>query len=224
MALEPDLLVRFVGHAAFALRAADGSRVVVDPWDNSEERRWFAHDFPQTQCDVLVMTHGHSDHGGEHRVTTVHGTVRTPGTVEYGGIRVRAIADAHARESGDNMIVVVEAGDTRFVHVGDNRAEVPDELVEEVGAVDMLVVPVEDTRHLLEFEEVDRLVAAFRPGVVVPNHYRHLAISAETNVLGTCEEWLATQKRVRRVEGEVALDRKMFPAETEVWVLEPSGS
>ena len=221
MAVDPDLYVRFIGHAAFLLRSQDGTRVVIDPWDNSEERTWFASPFPQTQCEILAMTHGHSDHVGEHRVTVVRETVRTPDTVEQGGIRVRALADAHARGWGDNMLVVVEAGDTRFVHAGDNRAEVPDDLVEEIGAVDMLVVPVEDTRHLLEFEEVDRLIAAFRPGVVVPNHYKHPAISADTNVLGTCDEWLATQKRVQRVEGEVALDRKAFPTETEVWVLDP---
>ena len=216
-----DLVVHFLGHAAFLLRSEDGTRVLLDPWDNSEERHWFADPFPQIQCDVLAMSHGHSDHVGEHRVTVVHETVREPASVARGGIRVRAFADAHARGWGDNMIIAVEAGETRFVHLGDNRAEVPDELIEEIGAVDMLAVPIEDTRHLLEFEEVDRLVAAFRPGVVVPMHYGHPSISADTMALGPCDEWLAGQKRVRHLEGEISLDRKAFPEEPEVWVLEP---
>ena len=217
-----DLVVRYLGHAAFLLRSGDGTRLLLDPFDNEEDAPpWFANPFPQVQCDLLVMTHGHFDHSGEHRVTVVGETLRAPGEVVMGAMRVRGIADVHAKWPGDNMIVAVEAGDTRFVHVGDNRAEVPDEVVEAIGAVDLLAVHVDDEHHLFEFEEVDRLIAAFRPGVVVPMHYRHPSISADTTEVGPCDEWLATQKRVRRIEGEVSLDRKAFPEETEIWVLEP---
>lgn len=220
--METDLYIRYIGHAAFLLRDRDGARLLIDPWDNEEDAPpWFAHPFPQMQVDLLARSHTHFDHHGEHRVTVVHESLLEPGAVSYGGIRVRGIADVHAKYGGDNMIIVVEAGDARLVHMGDNRADVPSAIVDDIGAVDMLIVHVDDATHLQDFASVDRVVDAFKPGVVVPNHYRHPAISAPTTEVGPIDEWLATQKRVKRFEGEVALSRKGFPDEPEVWVLEP---
>jgi len=218
----PDLVVRYLGHSAFMLRSSAGTRLLLDPFDNEEDAApWFTHPFPQVQCDLLAMTHGHFDHSAEHRVTVVGDTLRSPGEISMGDVSVRGIADVHARGGGDNMIVVVEAAEARFVHIGDNRAEIPDEIVDEMGAVDMLALHVDDTRYFLEFEDVDRVIKAFRPGVVVPIHYRHPKISTETTEVGPCDEWLATQNHVKRMQGEVSLDRKAFPEETEIWVLEP---
>ena len=217
----PDLIVRYLGHAAFVLRSSGGTTAVIDPYDNEEdEDPWFLHPMPQVNTDLLVMTHGHFDHHAQHRAVAVE-TLDELGTVSRGDIRIRSFLDVHARIDYPNMIVAIEAGDTRFCHIGDNRAEIPEEIVEEIGAVDMLCVHVDDTRYFLEFEDVDRVVKAFRPGVVVPIHYRQPEISAETTEVGPIVEWLTTQRHVKRKTGEVALDRKAFPNETEVWVLEP---
>lgn len=221
MDTTPDLVVRYLGHAAFVLRSAGGTTAVIDPYDNEEgEDPWFLHPMPQVQTDLLVMTHGHFDHSAEHRTVAAE-TLSEPGTIARGDIRIRAFGDGHARIDYPNMIVAIEAGDTRFCHIGDNRAEIPEEIVDEIGAVDMLCVHVDDTRYFLEFDEVDRVIKAFRPGVVVPIHYRQPEISAETTEVGPIIEWLTTQPRAKRKPGEVALDRKTFPEETEVWVLEP---
>lgn len=220
--MNPDLYIRFIGHAAFLLRAADGTRLLIDPWDNEEDAPpWFAHPFPQMQVDLLARSHTHFDHHGEHRVTVVHDSVLEPGTATYGDITVRGIPDVHAKYGGDNMLIVVEAGDARVVHMGDNRAEVPSAIVDDIGAVDVLVVHVDDNTHLQDFDAVQRMIDAFKPGVVVPNHYAHPAISAPTTEVGPIVDWLATQHRVKRLEGEIELARKAFPDETEIWVMEP---
>jgi L-ascorbate metabolism protein UlaG (beta-lactamase superfamily) len=222
VAVDPDFYIRYLGHAAFLLRSPDGARLLVDPWDNEEDAPpWFANPFPQMQVDLLARSHEHFDHHGEHRVTVVHDTLLEPGTITFGEIGVRGIADEHAKYGGDNMVIVVEAGDARFVHMGDNRAEIPSAIVDHIGAVDMLVVHVDDNTHLQDFDAVDRMIDAFKPGVVVPNHYQHPAISAPTTEVGPIDEWLASQKRVKRFEGEIALSRKGFPDETEIWVFEP---
>jgi L-ascorbate metabolism protein UlaG (beta-lactamase superfamily) len=224
--VEPDLAVRFLGHAAFLLRSSGGTTALIDPYDNEEgENPWFVHPMPQTHSDLLVMTHGHFDHSAEHRTVATE-TLREPGEIARGEIRIRGFGDRHARIDYDNMIVAIEAGATRFCHIGDNRAEIPAEIIDAIGAVDMLAVHVDDTRYFLEFEDVDRVIKAFRPGVVVPIHYRQPGISAETTEVGPCDEWLATKPkpRVKKISGEVSLDRKAFPDETEVWVLEPMPS
>jgi L-ascorbate metabolism protein UlaG (beta-lactamase superfamily) len=219
--VKPDLAVRFLGHAAFLLRSSGGTTALIDPYDNEEGADpWFVHPMPQTQSDLLAMTHGHFDHSAEHRTVAVE-TLREPGEIARGEIRIRGFGDRHARIDYDNMIVVIEAGATRFCHIGDNRADIPAEIIDAIGAVDMLAVHVDDTRYFLEFQDVDRVIEAFRPGVVVPIHYRQPGISAETTEVGPCDEWLTTRGRVKHMSGEVSLDRKAFPDETEIWVLEP---
>ncbi|MGH2793598.1 MAG: MBL fold metallo-hydrolase [Actinomycetota bacterium] len=219
--MEPDFVVRYIGHSAFLLRSAGGTTVLIDPYDNEEgEPPWFVHPMPQIQADLLAVTHAHFDHNAEHRTVAVE-TLREPGEIARGDIRIRAFAEGHARIDFPNMIISIEAGSTRFVHIGDNRAEIPEAIIDEIGAVDMLAVHVDDTRYFLEFDDVDRVIKTFRPGVVVPMHYRHPEISAETTEVGPCEEWLATRSKVKRPSGEVSLDRKTFPEETEIWVLGP---
>src|SRR5207248_4911686 len=60
--LMADASLTWLGHASFRLDTPGGKRVYVDPWfDNPKcpdsERE-------PDRCDVIVVTHGHSDHTG----------------------------------------------------------------------------------------------------------------------------------------------------------------
>src|SRR2546421_770120 len=58
----PDVPVTWLGHASFRLDSPDGKRIYVDPWlDNPKCPE---NEKEPERCDVIALTHGHSDHVG----------------------------------------------------------------------------------------------------------------------------------------------------------------
>jgi L-ascorbate metabolism protein UlaG (beta-lactamase superfamily) len=54
--------VRWLGHAAFLIEGADGTRVALDPFIGNNPK--FPKGFEYGRLDVLAATHGHFDHFG----------------------------------------------------------------------------------------------------------------------------------------------------------------
>ena len=190
----PTVTVTYIGHAAFLWTAPDGTRVVVDPYQDPEGRpAWFEHDFPHIMADLVVSTHDHFDHNAVDRVAGSPAVLAGPGAFETPGISVTAVPEVHAGKwVMPNSLVVLESAGVKFVHCGDNRADVSPEARYGVGAADVGMVPVDDSLHLLSREEVWRLAMTFSPRVVVPMHYLLPGVVAPASTLLGIEGWLAS--------------------------------
>ena len=201
----------------------------MDPFDNDERRpwtRWFAAPMPAVRCDYVLTTHDHFDHRAVHRVTAGT-TVRDACDVSGPGLRILGVADEHVPGHGppgmSNVVFLIEAGGVRCCHWGDNRADPPRSVVEQLGRVDILMVPVDDSRHLLQYAEIDAIVEAVNPRVIVPMHYFHPSVSDPQSPLGAIDEWLNGQTCARRsIPGAIELAPQLSPEERQIWVLAPT--
>ncbi len=121
-----------------------------------------------------------------------------------------------------NTIFVVELEGVRYAHIGDNRHDVPDADRRDLGRVDVLMVTVDDSNHLLSSEQVDNLVAKLDPRVVVPMHYYIEGLTTVESTLKAPDGWLASQTGVRRLQSpNLGLRADDLPEEREVWVFPP---
>ena len=68
-----------------------------------------------------------------------------------------------------NVICVVETGGVRHCHVGDNRAGFATDALERFGGIGVLLLPADDSAHLVDFGEVEALIERLGPRVVIPN-------------------------------------------------------
>ncbi len=64
MAIGRDTSITWLGHATFKLQTPGGKTVIIDPWVQSNPA------CPDAQkqvdrCDLMLITHGHSDHMGD---------------------------------------------------------------------------------------------------------------------------------------------------------------
>ena len=113
--------------------------------------------------------------------------LRTPGEFSTGDLQVRGVRDLHSGASRlrdfPNVMFRLETSDVSFLHIGDNRSDWPAEVARDVGKVDVLMVTVDDSIHLLTYDEVDSLVQRLEPRVVIPMHYFIPGISASDNDL-----------------------------------------
>ncbi|MCH8281875.1 MAG: MBL fold metallo-hydrolase [Chloroflexi bacterium] len=224
----PVLTVTYYGHCAFLWETAQGARVLVDPYRNREDRYWFTREFPQVPCDLGLITHAHFDHDAAGRLPESASLLRMPGELRYRDLYVRGIGDLHSNPRGTlpdfpNVMFRLEAGGLRFLHIGDNRADWPAEVAESVGQVDVLMVTVDDSNHLLTYEEVDSLIDRLSPRVVIPMHYQIPGLMPDCAGLRPPDGWLATQQRVKRLgRHSTTFSGQDLPDSTEIWVFEPS--
>jgi L-ascorbate metabolism protein UlaG (beta-lactamase superfamily) len=210
---DAALTIEYIAHASFVVESSGGTRVLLDPYADAV---WLGYTFPRTvQYDVVAITHPHYDHdGGEFRGLDTpwpEGTpvYRDPGRHEVGDVRLEGLnakhADPYGKEFGQkNVVWVLEADGIRIAHIGDNGPLTP-QLVEAMGRIDVLMLPIDGEEHILTYDAVGRILEEVRPRYVVPMHYRiaELEPGDGPSDLGPIEPWLEGREGVRRLGSNV---------------------
>ena len=85
------------------------------------------------------------------------------------------------------------------------------------------MVTVDDSIHLLTYDEVDGLINRLQPRVVIPMHYAIPGITSAECELLPPEQWLERQQTVRRLDSHQAdFSQERLPNSTEVWLFQPA--
>ncbi len=217
----------YFGHCAFRWETPGDVTAIIDPYRNQADRYWFTRLFPELRCDLGLISHAHFDHDAVERLPEAASILRSAGEFTIGDLQIRGVADLHSGASRlrdfPNVMFRLEADGVRYLHIGDNRSEWPPEVSHAIGDIDVLMVTVDDSNHLLTPEQVDSLVQRLRPSVVVPMHYAIPELNGADCHLLPPERWLASQRNVRRLETDhVELSAGRLPRETEVWLFQPA--
>ena len=127
---------------------------------------------PQGQIDVTLKTHT-SEKDRDSASDTV--LLDSPGEYDVRGIPVLGFPSFRDEESGalrgKNTIFVLQSEDMTLCHLGALGHELSSSLVEKIGHVDILFVPV-GNHDTLAVRRIDELVRKIEPAIVVPMHYR----------------------------------------------------
>ena len=216
--------VRYLGHCAFLFEEATGESLLIDPFGNGDSERdyWFLKPFPSLEVDLAAVTHDHFDHNALDALPDGVPTMNGEGVRQVGNTTIAGVSDIHSGTSGragmENIIYVVEHEEVRYCHIGNNRHDIPDDAVARLGKVDVLMVTVDDSCHLLTYDEVNSLVETLSPRVVIPMRYYVEGLTApESGLLGP-DAWTRTQSPRRPLRRpSFRIDRRGMPYEREVW-------
>ena len=216
--------VTYLGHAAFLFEDESGERALIDPFGNDEENYWFLKSFPPLEVDLVAVTHDHFDHNAVEALPGGTTVMVDPGARRVGNTTVTGVRDLHSGSSGQagmaNVIYLVEHEGVRYCHVGDNRHDIPDDVAQQLGKVDVLMTPADDSCHLLTFDEVDALVSELDPKIVIPMHYYIDGLTTVESTLEGPDGWVRKQSPRRTVrQPRMRIDRRGLPYEREVWTV-----
>ena len=217
----------YFGHCAFRWETPGGVTVMADPYRNQAGRYWFTRLFPEVHSDLGLISHAHFDHDAVDRLPEAASILRMPGELAVSDLQVRGIGDFHSGSSRlsdfPNVMFRLEVGGVSFLHIGDNRADWPPEVARAVGDVDVLMVTVDDSIHLLSYDEVDGLINRLQPRVVIPMHYAIPGITSDECELLPPERWLERQQTVRRLDSHHKdFSAGALPSQTEIWLFQPA--
>lgn len=170
--------LKWYGHAAFLITAADGTRILTDPY-NAE----VGYPVPLGEADFVTVSHDHADHNSLQNVPGKHEVIKGPGDHSAGAVAVKGVATCHddcgGSKRGKNTVYTFdlpEGSETvRVCHLGDLGHQLSPEQLAELGAVDVLIIPTGGT-YTLDPAGAAQQVAAIKPRLVVPMHWRTPAL------------------------------------------------
>lgn len=165
--------ITFLGHSSFLIESAGGVSIVTDY--NSSIR-------PPFTPDVATMNNAHSTHytttPDPKIVHLLPGWGTAGGEARHdvllGDVRVRNIPTAvHGRsgsQTNSNSIFVFEVGDLCIAHLGHLHQQVTDQILAELGQIDVVLVPIDGTWTMAQ-EEMVEVIRRIGASVVIPMHY-----------------------------------------------------
>lgn len=137
-----------------------------------------------------------------------HFIVQEPGEYELGSIMTQGISTrAHTDHEGEETAVILKfvVERTTIGVLGHVHPDISDKVLEELGMVDILFIPVGGNGYTLDAQAAIRLSQKIDPRIVIPTHYEDKDLNFEVPQT-TLETFLAELKQ--EVETEDSLKIK----------------
>ncbi len=213
--------LKWLGHSAFLLISAGGTRIVTDPYKPGCFDGAVGYGPVRESCDGVTVSHDHDDHNAWQQLPGKPRLVRGPGEFRVGDVAIKGFDTAHDEASGAkrgrNTAYRFDLDGLRVLHCGDLGEDLGPDATRAIGPVEVLLVPV-GGHFTIGAVQAHRLRAALGARVTVPMHFKTAKL--DFPVAGV-EEFLRGQERVRRIGGtEAEVCAAGLPREPEIWVLE----
>lgn len=208
------------GLSCFRLTQRGMATVVTDPYGSSTG-------LPQLKlkADIVTISHDSPGHASLESVRKGYRALASPGEYEIGGVFITGIVlDGGKKGDGNddrrNILFMFEYEDVTVVHLGDLSSVPSQSQIEDLGTVDVAMVPVGGGTALSPAEAAET-ISLIEPSLVIPMHYK---TGKEKLELGTVDPFLS-EMGVSNAEPEPSLKitKSSLSEETQVVLLERSG-
>ncbi|MCX7928313.1 MAG: MBL fold metallo-hydrolase [Patescibacteria group bacterium] len=176
--------ITYLGHSSFKLKGKSAT-VVTDPFDPA----FVGIKFPTTEADIVCVSHQHADHNYLQGVANAKKVIDAPGEYEVMGVSFLGFPSYHDDKKGElrgkNTIFVIEIDGFRIAHLGDLGHVLSDQLIEEMGSIDILLIPTGGV-YTIDSEVAAKVAQDIDAPIVVPMHYKSEGLSQ--SAFGMLEE------------------------------------
>ena len=185
------LNLTYLGHACFALEA-EGYRILLDP---------YAPDYVpglgrlELSANQVLCSHDHADHGWKEGIPAPLNEIPCPFTVQEMHV---FHDDQMGSLRGLNTIHIIDYNGIRVAHLGDLGHDLDDDQIEELGPLDVVLIPVGGT-YTLDCQQASDLVDRLQVKTVIPMHYRRGSVGFD--VLQTLQEFLILRPGYQEMPG-----------------------
>ncbi len=170
---------------------------------------------PPTEDDILLTTHGHSDHYNKRFVDSFPGQKLTmaAGDLSQDDVEIVSLPSAHnagdelSAEGATNYLFIIDVAGLRIVHFGDiGQDELTEEQLETLGEVDVAITQFVNSYSHMDLKNMKgfNLMDQVQPRLIVPTHFSSSALdlAAERWTGFVAETWPILIDRSMLVEDE----------------------
>jgi L-ascorbate metabolism protein UlaG (beta-lactamase superfamily) len=212
--------VKWLGHACFLITSRDGLRLITDPYAVGGGINYSP---INEAADVVLVSHGHDDHSN---ISTVKGkpeVVRSDGIKTTKYIQFKGVTTYHDEAKGGqrglNTIFCFTIDDIKLCHLGDLGHVLNREQINEIGAVDIIFVPVGGF-FTIDASAASQVCDQLGPKIIIPMHYKTPKC---TYPIAGVEDFLKGKNNVKRIDNsEVDFELENLPVTAEIVILQPA--
>lgn len=162
--------ITWYGLSCFRMMERGVASIVTDPYDNS-----IGLPEPNLRADIVTVSHDAPGHNALGAVKRYEHALTRPGEYEIGGVFITGVATyAPERPAEDvrlNVVFVFDFGNFTVAHLGDLDHVPSQSRIEELGPIDVLLVPV-GGGGALNSAQAAEVISLIEPSTVVPMHYK----------------------------------------------------
>ncbi len=183
--------INYIGHATFLLESPQSVRIATDYNDYVR---------PSAVPDIVTMNHAHSSHYTDHPDSAIKFVLRgwaedqKPARIDlqYKDVRVRNVPTNIRTWGGDtemhgNSIFVFEIANLCIAHLGHLHHTLTQQQLNEIGRIDVVMVPV-DGNYTLDLDGMVEVLHALKAPLMIPMHY-FSAFTLERFLARVRREW-----------------------------------
>jgi L-ascorbate metabolism protein UlaG (beta-lactamase superfamily) len=201
------MIITWYGQSCFRLEAKEGS-VLIDPFSKEIGLKP-----PRIKDDVVLVTHQHYDHNNIEDANPEAFIIQNPGEYENHGIAIQGIQSFHdnkeGTERGPNTIYTIKAEELNICHLGDLGHVLTDQQVEDIGDIDILIIPVGGV-YTIDGKTAVEVINQIEPKIVIPMHYK---VPGLTVALDGPEKFIKELGLTPEKVDKYKISKKLLPAE-----------
>lgn len=206
--------ITWLGHSCFRIKGKEAT-VITDPCAPS-----VGYSLGQLQVDIVTLSHLHPGHSYAEAITSEFKEIKGPGEYELKGVFITGIATFHDTERGaklgKNTVYLLEMDGLTLCHLGD-LGHLPDsELMEALGDVDLLFVPVGGVSTIAGATAAE-VIRRLAPKIAIPMHYKTPKLVKDLEPLDRFLKELGVKEQV--AQPKLSVNRSTLPLSTQVIVL-----
>lgn len=206
--------ITWLGHSCFRIKG-NQAIIITDPFPPD-----LGYTLGKQTADIVTVSHQHPSHSYVKGISGEPRVVKGPGEYEISGVLIIGIATFHdalkGQTKGKNTAYLMEIDGVAVCHLGDIGHVLSDEQVEEMGKVDVLMLPVGGA-STINAAMASEIVRKLEPRAVFPMHYKTPQLKRQ---LDPVEDFL---KEMGMGQSEprprLSITKSNLPISTQVFIL-----
>jgi L-ascorbate metabolism protein UlaG (beta-lactamase superfamily) len=205
------------GHACFRLKERNVT-LVTDPYDKT-----LGLPLIRPKADIVTISHDVPHHNYTAGVKGEFKVLDGPGEYEINGVFVTGIHLMAPKKKGShtpaaqNNIFVIYMDDLAICHLGDLSHVPTQSQVEDMGSIEVLLVPV-GGQNTLNAAQAAEVISLTEPNIVIPMHYQLPGLTVK---LDPVEKFLKEMGLSKSDKVEtLKLTKTGLPEETQIVLME----
>jgi L-ascorbate metabolism protein UlaG (beta-lactamase superfamily) len=206
--------ITWLGHSCFLIRGKEQT-IITDPYHPD-----LGYSLGEPEADIVTVSHFHPGHSYIEGVADEPKQIKSPGEYEIGGTFITGISTFHDNKKGElkgkNTIYVIETEGITLCHLGDLGHPLGPHLVEELGDVNILFLPVGEV-STIPVDTAVEIVRQLEPPIIIPMHYKTEAFTGNLSLVGK----FLDKMRIRELEAKpkLSITSSSLPTTTQTIVL-----
>jgi L-ascorbate metabolism protein UlaG (beta-lactamase superfamily) len=207
--------ISWLGHSCFKIKGRQAT-VITDPFSPD-----LGYSLGKPTATIVTVSHRHPGHCYTEGIGGNPRPVIGPGEYEISNVLIIGIATFHDEDRGNirgkNTIYLIEMDEVSVCHLGDLGHVLTDEQVEELGNVEVLMVPVGGV-STINASKAAEIVRQLEPKVVLPMHYKTPVINRELEPVDRFLKEIGAHDIAP--QAKLSLSKTNLPISTQVFLLE----